>query len=217
MAEMLHPSNRELLVLESKRRLKRGSDGSSEFARAVLALEALEAVAPQMKYPFQMPRGADEAAGGLQIVPVRLRAPGELARIRARAADGADPDVPIYRPGRAAAVPWWKQRLHDVGRYLKARQGWFTIALTVLFPKVLVAIMCRTVKAVTTQVFLELGGWGMETFTTIANVTADKLDQIEELIINTTQAAVPQLAGAAIITFIAMTAGTQAQFLALPP
>ena len=35
MAEMLHPSNRELLVLESKRRLKRGSDGSSEFARAV--------------------------------------------------------------------------------------------------------------------------------------------------------------------------------------
>ena len=90
----------------------------------------------------------------------------------ARAANGEDPVTAILRQRQAAAVPVWQQRLQAVGDYLKARQGWLTLVLTVLFPKVLVAILCRTIKAVTTQISLELGGWGLETFTSIANITA---------------------------------------------
>ena len=151
------------------------------------------------------------------MVPIRLRPPAELARIRARAVDGHDPSTPIYRGQRGQGPPPWQRRLRAVGDYLKARQSWLTLAITVLFPKALVAIVCRTLKAVTTQIFLELGGWGMDTFTHIANVTAGKLDHIETLIINTTQAAVPQLAGAGLITFLALTASAHAQMPALPP
>ena len=53
-----------------------------------------------MKHPVdmpQVPRGADEAAGGLQLVPVRLRNPAKVARIRARAANGDDEEAPIFQ------------------------------------------------------------------------------------------------------------------------
>jgi len=125
--ELCLPANRSFLHSEAKRRGGRRSDGVPEYARAVLALEALEffvdrdggftprakafepaaaasaAAADDEVVPAvaSLPVGGSSAAPDLlQLFPVRARPPAQVTKARAEAARLATPTLPNLRPQR---------------------------------------------------------------------------------------------------------------------
>ena len=122
-ADLLGPGNHELLLQESKSKAKR-TPSLHDFAKAMVALEALEAGMP--RGAAMVPAlGADAAAGGLAIVPVRMLPPAQLAMARAAAAGYGLPPP-----------PWWTQYV----AYFKANVGYMLMMVAVLFPRLSFAI-----------------------------------------------------------------------------
>jgi hypothetical protein len=173
------------------RRCPKRSEGFPEFARAILALEALEAVLAPPVQPTRSARGsdldADAEVGTLQSVLVRMRPPAVLATLRDRAADGMDPAGLMTPPPPAATS--WVDFLPNLPfmllDYFRARQGWVTFMALILFPRVLVALGVRTFKSLFGQLSFEMGTFGKDTLTSLTSTVAEHADQIESVVLNT--------------------------------
>ncbi len=91
-ADLLLDHNRELLLTESRSKSKKDDKGLRVFGRAVLALKDFEQAAPKFTPPAHAGVAAD-TDDMFAIVPVRMRAPAQVAAARAVAAAGG-PDTP---------------------------------------------------------------------------------------------------------------------------
>jgi hypothetical protein len=200
-ADLFGPGNHELLLQENKSKAKR-TPSLHDFAKAMVVLEALEAGMPRAALMVAA-RGADAAAGGLAIVPVRMRPPRELATLRAAAA-GYGPDPP----------PWWNQWVV----YLKANVGYMMMMVAVLFPRLTVAVLVRTVRAMVGQFLSEFGGMGFDAAGNLVSQATQTMTSLEDTVLLTTNSAIPNFAGASLIAVLAACSRFGgARLPALPP
>ncbi len=139
-ADLLLDANRELVMTESRSKARTNGRGTKEFAKA--ALEDLEEALRRL--PPAVARGPDAAAVAFAIVPVRMRAPPAVAQARAAAAGpihtAVAPPMKILHKGVLAVKAW-----------IKSNSWWLSVILAVLFPKLIVAVVMRTGKAMTSQ------------------------------------------------------------------
>ena len=89
--------------------------------------------------------------------------------------------------------------------------------MVVLFPRIIVAFVARTLKACFGQLLIELGDLGFSACSSLATFAADLIDHIEEVVLNATATAAPQLAGSSLIMVASFLAGSGASLPALPP
>ena len=206
-ADLLGPGNHELLLQESKSKAKR-TPSLHDFAKAMVALEALEAGMPRGAAgagygPPPLALGGDAAAGGLAIVPVCMLPPAQLAVARAAAAGYAPPPP-----------PWWTPYV----AYFKANVGYMLMMVAVLFPRLSVAILVRTVRAMIGQFLTEFAGIGFDAAGNLVSQAAAALTSMEDTVLLNTNSAIPNLAGASLIAVLAACSRFGgARMPALPP
>ncbi len=144
-----------------------------EIARAVLALQALEAALPRQAAQL-VPRGPGAGAElDVAVVPVRLRPPAEIVALRGAAARPSPP------------TPEWPWLVNGFD-YFKKNFTWFFFILTALFPRLMIAVAARTVRAMASQFFMEFGACGLDLAGSVFDTAADTLAGIESRVINAT-------------------------------
>ncbi len=67
------------------------------------------------------------------------------------------------------------------------------------------------------QLLTELGDLGFSACRSLTTFAADRIDHIEEVVLNATATAAPQLAGASLFMLASFLAGSGASLPALPP
>ncbi len=138
-----------------------------------------------------------------------MRPPPQVAAARAIEARGG-PDV-------AAPPSWFKVYTTYAFAYVYGRRMWFALLITVLAPRVCVVIVVRTGRAMFSQIVTEVAAFGFDTFGNVATAAADHLAEFESAVLNASVGAMPQLAGATLIGFLASSFGAGPRFPALPP
>ena len=92
------------------------------------------------------------------------------------------------------------------------------MCMTVLCPRLLVAIVARTFRAIFSQVLIEMGSCWAAGFYAVINSASDYLEDVEETMVNATKSAMPQLLGATLLCLLGLPTGcAAAQMPALPP
>ena len=198
---LLQSGNGELLQAGAKSRSKRLTEGTAEFCRAALALEALAVVEPRMgmgrshsappapraAVRFAAPASPTAAASnddgdGLQIVPLRLQScPANIQRKGIIVAADASERNRLLMGTRSIFMA--------LAHYLAPRKNILGVTLLVTFPRLIVSVVIRTFKAMFGQVCAELAVGANDAWEQLASAASEQVSAIEASVLNGTMAA----------------------------